>query len=72
MSDPYAPEVEKYALDLVVKGATSFIEDDIDEEGDLTGDSQHQEARALAYALRDVIRHRGEQLLTAAYLELKG
>ncbi len=40
--------IEEYALDLVINHAQSGVDDDIDEDGDLANDEDHDAARALA------------------------
>jgi len=54
--------VEKYAIDLIVNGARSFTEDDLDEDGKLSEDD-HREARALALRIVKAIRSNPQAVL---------
>ncbi|MFJ8690200.1 hypothetical protein [Micromonospora wenchangensis] len=47
--------VEEYAIDLVVDGATSFAEDDMNEDDEIA-DDKHQEACRLAEKIARAIR----------------
>lgn len=55
--------IEEYALGIVTDGAESMVEDDMDEDGDLPGEEEHEKAVDLAYALIRVIREQPGVLL---------
>lgn len=57
--------VEKYALDMVLHGAESFIEDDLNEDEELTK-KQHTRACEFGYALLKAIDYHRSQLLSTA------
>lgn len=56
--------IEEYAFDLVVDGATSYIEDDIDEDDELPTREDWLEARRLAFALVEAMRDNPEYFLS--------
>jgi len=62
---PISPEAERYALRMVLSGAESFIEDDLDEDGELD-DEQHTRAVEFGYALLHAIRYHHRRLLATA------
>jgi hypothetical protein len=47
--------IEEYAIDLVANGAESTIEDDLNEDGEVS-DEDHEKARDLAMAIVRAIR----------------
>lgn len=58
-------EAEAYALQMVLSGAESVIEDDLNEDGELD-DEQHERACEFGYALLRAIRdHRSALVATA-------
>lgn len=59
------PKAEHYALDMVLSGAESVIEDDPNENGELS-DEQHTRACEFGYALLHAIRYHRSTLLTTA------
>lgn len=65
MSQPITAAAEIYAFNMVLSGAGSFIEDDLNEDGELS-DEQHTRACEFGYALLHAIRYHHSQLLTTA------
>ncbi len=63
--------IEEYALSLVIDGATSYIEDDFDEDGELPSREDWLKARALAYASVDALRDIPEFVLSGACGKLR-
>lgn len=55
--------IEEYALGILTSGAESHIEDDIDEDGELATEEDHQKAVDLAYELIRIIREKPGILL---------
>jgi hypothetical protein len=54
--------IEEYAVDLVVDGATSFAEDDMNEDGEVA-DENHQDACDLALEIAKAIRDNPQAVL---------
>ncbi len=65
MPKEISAEAEYYALDMVLSGAESFIEDDLNEDGKLS-DEQHERSCEFGYALLKAIRDNQAALLNAA------
>lgn len=65
MPKEISTEAEAYALQMVLSGAESVIEDDLNEDGELS-DEQHTRACEFGYALLHAIRYHRSQLLTTA------
>jgi len=65
MPKEISTEAEQYALQMVLSGAESVIEDDLNENGELS-DEQHERACEFGYALLHAIRYHRSQLLTTA------
>lgn len=60
--------IEEYALDAVANGAESYIEDDIDENGDLASNADHAAACKLGLAIVRAIRANPDAILALARL----
>jgi hypothetical protein len=56
---------EDYAFQMVLSGAESFIEDDLNEDGELS-DEQHERSCEFGYALLRAIRDQRAALLKVA------
>jgi len=65
MPKEISTEAEQYALQMVLSGAESVIEDDLNENGELS-DEQHERACEFGYTLLHAIRYHRSQLLTTA------
>jgi hypothetical protein len=65
MPKPITAKAEDYALQMVLSGAESVIEDDLNEDGELD-DEQHTRACEFGYALLHAIRYHRSTLLTTA------
>lgn len=65
MPKEISTKAEEYALQMVLSGAESVIEDDLNEDGELT-DEQHERSCEFGYALLHAIRYHRSTLLTAA------
>lgn len=73
MPNHHDPEVERYALQMILSGAESLIEDDLNEGGELT-DEQHTRACEFGHALIKAVRDEQSLLLRRAhdYLSAQG
>lgn len=60
-----SPE-ETYALKIVVDGALSHVEDDIDEDGELADEAAHERAINIAYLVINWMRADPERVLGLA------
>lgn len=65
MPKKISTEAEAYALQMVLSGAESVIEDDLNEDGELS-EEQHTRSCEFGYALLHAIRYHRSQLLTTA------
>jgi hypothetical protein len=58
--------VEEYAIELVADGAESTVEDDLNEDGDLS-EEDHKEACYLAMAIVQAIRVNPQVIIALAH-----
>lgn len=65
MPKEISAQAEQCALQMVLSGAESVIEDDLNEDGELS-DEQHERSCEFGYALLHAIRYHRSQLLTTA------
>lgn len=68
MSEIELTEIEDYALKIVCDYAESGVEDDIDEDGELGTEEEHDEATDLALKIIRGMRAHPEKLLEFAQL----
>ena len=60
------PKAEDYAFQMVLSGAESFIEDDMDEDEELNDEQQHRLSIEFGYALLKAIRENRAILVSFA------
>jgi hypothetical protein len=65
-----ATSVEDYAIELLADGAESTIEDDLNEDGNLS-EEEHDEACHLAMAIVQAIRANPQVIIALARGELR-